>query len=321
MNGALLIHKPAGITSFGVIEALQKEFSRAQGLKKRKELPKMGHGGTLDPFAEGLLLLCVGRGVKLARYFLGSDKVYEGTIRFGQTTIPGDPTAPISETSEVIPESLERIQEVARGLTLQPYLQLPPMHSAKKHEGRPLYELARQGIEIEREPVSCQLFSFDILDYEVPCARFRVACSSGTYIRTLAQDLARLLGTVALLDSLKRTASGGFRLENALPLDAVLRATAEKQLWDELSGWIPFDRMLEGYARTEATQDEVTSLMQGRQRDLLNLVRRAEPPTSLLYSGPYSDADNCLAVYSRNALVAVLRKPEGAPWEIERVFT
>lgn len=317
MNGALLIHKPSGISSFGVIQSLQKEFGRARGLNKRKELPIMGHGGTLDPFAEGLLIVCVGRGVKLARYFLGSNKVYEGTILFGQTTIPGDPTAPVSETSEVMPESRERIQEIARGLTLQPYLQVPPMHSAKKHQGKPLYELARRGVEIEREPVTCRLHSFDILAFDAPRASFRVACSSGTYIRTLAQDLARLMGTVALLETLKRTASGSFRLENALPLDEILRATAEQRCWDELAGWVPFDRMLEGYARTEATADEVNALIQGRQRDLLNLVHRAESPTSRAYA----DAENCLAVYSRNSLVAVLRKSEGEPWGIERVFT
>src|SRR4051812_27690492 len=166
---------------------------------KRRDLPKLGHGGTLDPFATGMLAVCVGRAVKLARYFLGSNKTYEGVIRFGETTVPGDPTAPISETSPVIPDSLEDIRKYAKTLTLQPYLQTPPMHSAKKVDGKPLYELARQGIEIEREAKVCHLYSFEILSYEKPRARFRLTCSSGTYVRTLAQDLARMMGSVALL--------------------------------------------------------------------------------------------------------------------------
>src|SRR5690348_4657881 len=139
MNGAFLVHKGQGISSFGVIEKIQRFLIEKLQVKKR-DLPKMGHGGTLDPFATGLLVVLVGRGVKLARYFLGSHKVYEGVIHFGKTTIPGDPTDPISETSSVIP-TLKQIQVLAHQLTLQPYLQTPPMHSAKKQNGKPLYEL------------------------------------------------------------------------------------------------------------------------------------------------------------------------------------
>src|ERR1700679_1984049 len=113
MNGALLIDKPAGVSSFGVIEKLQRAWWE-RTVKKRRDLPKIGHGGTLDPFATGLLVVCVGEGVKLARYFLGSTKVYEGLIRFGEATVPGDPTAEISERSEHLPSSLEEVRESAR---------------------------------------------------------------------------------------------------------------------------------------------------------------------------------------------------------------
>src|SRR6185437_14260340 len=104
-DGAILIDKPASLSSFGVLEALQKSLRSRTGLK-RKDLPKLGHGGTLDPFATGLLIACVGHGAKLARYFLGGDKEYEGLLRFGKTTLPGDPTAPVTETTDVLPESL-----------------------------------------------------------------------------------------------------------------------------------------------------------------------------------------------------------------------
>ncbi|MGK5088703.1 tRNA pseudouridine(55) synthase, partial [Bdellovibrionota bacterium FG-2] len=128
MNGALLIRKEPGLSSFGVVDALKSQLIQIRKIKP-KDLPKLGHGGTLDPFATGLLIVCVGRGVKLARYFLGSRKEYEGLMKFGETTIPGDPTAPISERTDHIPESIEPLQDLARRLTMQPYLQIPPMHS------------------------------------------------------------------------------------------------------------------------------------------------------------------------------------------------
>src|SRR5436190_3161938 len=133
MHGALLVDKHAGVSSFGVIELLQRELCKQSGLR-RKDLPKIGHGGTLDPFATGLLVVCVGRAVKLARYFLGSDKGYEGVFRFGETTVPGDPTAPISESTTHLPaaDSLPELRTLAAKLASHPYLQIPPMHSAKK---------------------------------------------------------------------------------------------------------------------------------------------------------------------------------------------
>ncbi|MCM2279620.1 MAG: tRNA pseudouridine(55) synthase TruB [Oligoflexia bacterium] len=321
LNGAFLIDKHAGITSFGIVEHLQRRIAERQnpGVRpRRSELPKMGHGGTLDPFATGLLVVCTGRAVKLARYFLGSLKEYEGTIRFGETTIPGDPTAPVSERSEHVPASREQIQEVATRLTLQSYLQTPPMHSAKKKDGRPLYELARQGVEVEREPKACQLYSFEILSYEKPCARFRLRCSSGTYVRTLAQDLARLLGSVAMLDALRRSGSGPFRVESALALEAIDQAVAAGQEWDELPCWIPFDRMLEGYDRAEASEEDARALFEGRQNVLFNLLKRVEPGPARTAAGP--EAERRVAIYSRGSLIAVAERTQGQ-LSLERVFT
>jgi tRNA pseudouridine55 synthase len=314
LNGAILIDKPAGMSSFGVIEALQRQLCEGRGLRRR-DLPKLGHGGTLDPFATGLLAVCAGRAVKLARYFLGATKHYEGVIRFGETTVPGDPTSPVSETSPVMPASIDAIRAMARQLTLQPYLQTPPMHSAKKRDGKPLYELARQGIEIEREPKLCRLSDFEILAYEAPRARFRVTCSSGTYIRTLAQDFGRLLGTVAMLESLSRTGAGQLRLADAWPLDRVKAALREGKLWDELPCWVPFDRLLDGYDRAEATSEETEALLQGRQNVLFNILRRA-PAAS---PGQENEDAPCIAIYNSRRLVAVARREQGV-WGLERVF-
>ncbi len=314
-DGLLLINKHAGVSSFGIIKILQDELSTTCGLK-RKEFPKLGHGGTLDPFATGLLTVCVGKGVKLARYFLGATKTYEGVILFGQTTVPGDPTAPISETSDSIPESLEQLQKLATALTKQAYSQTPPMHSAKKVDGKPLYELARAGIEIDRDPKICQLYRFEILSYEKPRAHFRLVCSSGTYVRTLSQDFAKLLGSVGMLESLSRTAIGGFQLENAWNCEQITQAMKEGKAWTELPCWIPFDKLLEGYDSVQVTSSETAALFQGKQSVLLHVLKRSEPNPSL--KNPIG-LDQCLAIYEGEKLIAVARKDD-SKWGLERVF-
>ena len=313
-NGALLINKQEGVSSFGVIEILQDQLRAQHGVKK-KDLPKLGHGGTLDPFATGLLVVLVGRAVKLAQYFLGATKGYAGTMRFGETTIPGDPTAPISERSDVLPTSEVALQDLAHRLTLQPYLQIPPMHSAKKKNGKPLYELARAGIEIERDPKLCHLYDFKIKSYEAPHAKFEVRCSSGTYIRTLAQDFGRHLGTVALLETLHRTSSGVFSVAHAMTTDQIGSATTNGASWDELPCWMPFDRLLDGYDRADATQMERTDLIQGKQNVLFNLLKRTQSPT--LKSSQQNET--CVAIYCNEALVAVARR-DSERWGIDRVF-
>lgn len=316
VSGALLVDKRPGLSSFGVIEELQKMAEARYGVRKR-QLPKFGHGGTLDPFATGLLAVCVGRAVKLARYFLNSTKTYEGVILFGQTTTPGDPTSPVTETSDRTPDSVERLRESARLLTQHPYLQTPPMHSAKKRDGKPLYELARAGLEVEREPKLCHLYEFEIAEYAPPRARVRVVCSSGTYVRTLAQDFGRLLGTVAMLESLDRTATGCFRSAQAWTLERISGALASGAGFDELECWIPFDRLLDGYGRAEATHDEKLALFQGRQNVLFNILRRStlSGPDASVVAGQ----ESCIAIYHRDSLVAVARREKDV-WNLERVF-
>lgn len=309
-NGALLINKHAGVSSFGIIEALQRGLiaQDPSGKTRKRDLPKMGHGGTLDPFATGLLIVCVGGGVKLTRYFLGSTKTYEGVIHFGQTTTPGDPTAEITERSSVIPGTLEAVQTEAIKFTLSPYPQIPPMHSAKKKDGKALYELAREGIEIEREPRICQIYSFEILSYVAPCASFRVSCSSGTYIRTLSQDLGRQMGSVAMLDSLHRTASGALNITRAMSVADILNS---KTPWNQLPCWLPVSRLLDGYDRAEATRAEALCLLQGKQNILKNILSRTQKKTP--EGSPY------IAIFTEERLVAVACLTDGI-WGLERVF-
>lgn len=318
LDGALLIDKPDGISAFGVIEILQ-ETLKARGLK-RSQWPKLGHGGTLDPFATGLMVVLVGDASKLARYFLGANKAYEGTIRFGETTVPGDPTAPVSETSAVIPESIEKLREMASKMSAQGYLQVPPMHSAKKKDGKPLYELARAGVEIERDPVLCHLHRFEILNYTAPRADFRVFCSSGTYVRTLAQDFSRLLGTVGLLERLRRTASGSFQITDAWTPTQITEAEKAGTPWNELPCWIPFDRLLAGYDHADATEQEAEALVRGKQNVLFPLLKRAtRPHLTESSASAYPGRETCLAIYHSHRLIAVARQEERA-WRLERVF-
>ena len=246
---------------------------------------------------------------------MGATKYYEGLIHFGQTTIPGDPTDPISETSPNLPASLEQLQELAKKLTLQPYQQIPPMHSAKKLNGKPLYELARAGLDVEREPKTCYLYEFLIQEYSAPNAKFGLKCSSGTYVRTLAQDFARMLNTVGMLDSLHRTSCGVFPIEKAMTLDQILQAGKNGESWDELPCWIPFDRLLDGYSRAEASSMEKEALNRGQQNVLFNILKRMESPTERS-----SERDDCVAIFCDNSLIAVARRDENI-WGIERVFS
>lgn len=276
LDGCLLVHKEPGVSSFGVIERLQRIIMAAKGLKKR-DLPKFGHGGTLDPFATGLLIVCVGEGTKLSRYFLGSTKEYRGVIRFGETTIPGDPTDPVSERSDHLPASLQEIQRVADSFCVarsgQPYLQTPPMHSAKKIDGKRLYELAREGIEVERKALECRIDEFQISEYDSPAARYRVRCSAGTFIRVLGQDLGRRLSTVAMLDTLERSASGRFHLEAALTLAELEAAGPDR--WSGLPCFVEMDQMMAGYPKLDLNEREARELRNGLVETVQNLSQRS----------------------------------------------
>jgi len=203
VDGVLLLNKPVGITSNA---ALQK----AKWLLNAK---KAGHTGTLDPFADGLLPLCFGEATKFSAYLLDADKRYRAVMQLGVTTSTGDPEGEILNTCEVTAscDDIDAALPRFRGEIEQ----IPPMHSALKHQGRPLYEYARAGIEIDRPPRKVTIRSLKIIDCDPPRVVFDVQCSAGTYIRTLAQDIGAVLGCGAHLTALARTDVAGFKLEQA----------------------------------------------------------------------------------------------------------
>ena len=203
VNGVLLLNKPVGITSNA---ALQK----AKWLLNAK---KAGHTGTLDPFANGLLPLCFGEATKFSAYLLDADKHYRAVLQLGITTTTGDPEGEILGTRDVT-VSCDDVAAVLPSF-MGEIEQIPPMHSALKHQGRPLYEYARAGIEIERPPRKVTIRALEMVECAPPRVVLDVQCSAGTYIRTLAQDIGAALGCGAHLTALTRTAAGGFALEQA----------------------------------------------------------------------------------------------------------
>jgi tRNA pseudouridine55 synthase len=214
LDGAILVDKPAGPTSHDVVDAIRRRF----GIKK------VGHCGTLDPNATGLLIIVLGRGTKLSERLMGDDKVYEGTIKFGEATDSYDSDGELTGSLPVMPMTLEQLNEEAATF-IGDLMQVPPMVSAIKKNGVPLYKLARKGIEVEREPRLIHVYNFRFTDYAEPLGQFRVACTKGTYVRSLAHDLGQKLGCGAHLTTLRRSASGKFDVADALPLDAVLKLT------------------------------------------------------------------------------------------------
>ena len=214
LDGAILIDKPAGPTSHDVVDAIRRQF----GIKK------VGHCGTLDPNATGLLVIVLGRGTKLSEKLMGDDKVYEGTVKFGETTDSYDADGEITETKPVPPLPLDQLNEAADTF-IGDLMQIPPMVSAIKKHGVPLYKLARKGIEIEREPRLVHIYNFRFTDYREPLGRFRIACTKGTYVRSIAYELGKITGCGAHLAALRRLASGKFDVAEAMPLAEVLKLT------------------------------------------------------------------------------------------------
>ena len=215
LDGAILVDKPAGPTSHDVVDAIRRKF----GIKK------VGHCGTLDPNATGLLIIVLGRGTKLSERLMGDDKVYEGTIKFGEETDSYDSDGELTGSMPIMPMTLEELNEEAAKF-IGDQMQVPPMVSAIKKNGVPLYKLARQGIEVEREPRLIHIYNFRFTDYIEPLGQFRVACTKGTYIRSIAHDLGQTRGCGAHLTTLRRSASGRFDVKDALTLDLILKLSA-----------------------------------------------------------------------------------------------
>lgn len=214
-DSVLLIDKPSGMTSFGVVARVRRKLSQQLGKKA-----KVGHTGTLDPFATGLMIIVTGKECRNAGTYSKLDKVYEATIRLGQTSSTGDPEGEITEVSDVQPA----LDEVNEALTqfVGEIQQTPPIYSAIKINGKRAYKLAREGgtaDTIEMPVRTVTIFSLDLVEYTYPEIKIRVHVSSGTYIRTLAEDLGKVLGTGAYCTQLRRTKIADYSIDDSVLLD------------------------------------------------------------------------------------------------------
>ena len=212
LDGALLIDKPAGPTSHDIVDTIRRHF----GIKK------VGHCGTLDPNATGLLIIVLGRGTKLSERLMADDKVYEGSIKFGETTDSYDADGELVASLPVLPLSIEQLNAAAAEFKGD-QMQIPPMVSAVKKGGVPLYKLARKGQEVPRDPRLIHVYNFSFHSYEEPVGWFRMACTKGTYVRSIAHELGQKLGCGAHLATLRRAASGRFNVSQAIPFEDVLK--------------------------------------------------------------------------------------------------
>ena len=212
LDGAILIDKPAGPTSHDVVDALRRQFN----------LKKVGHCGTLDPNATGLLIIVLGRGTKLSEKLMSDDKVYQGTIKFGETTNSYDAGGELVASLPVPPLTVEQLNQAAMEF-VGDQMQTPPMVSAVKKGGVPLYKLARKGVEVPREPRLIHIYNFRFSAYQEPVGHFRLACTKGTYVRSIAHELGQKLGCGAHLATLRRTVSGKFEVADAIEFEQAMQ--------------------------------------------------------------------------------------------------
>ena len=272
VHGVLLLDKPAGMSS-------------AQALAKVKWLlnaEKAGHTGTLDPFATGLLPLCFGEATKFAQDLLDADKTYEATVRLGVTTTTGDTEGEVISTNqvEVTRGQVDAVLEKFRG----PIQQVPPMHSALKRDGKPLYEYAREGVTLERDARDVTIHALELIEFAPPQLTLRVSCSKGTYVRVLGEDIGAALGSGAHLSGLRRTGIDTLSLSAASTIEA-LSGLSES---DRASRLLPVDALLSKFPRVELDEELARRFRQG-QRIALNRAGIAAPCDEgrvRVYGGP-----------------------------------
>ena len=249
-SGVLPVDKGAGVTSFQVVAQLRRAL----------RAPKIGHGGTLDPTATGLLPILIGEATKLTPYLVDLDKEYLATVRLGVTTDTQDLSGAVLETRTVPPLDAVTVTAALRRFvgTIQ---QVPPMYSALHHDGRRLYELAREGVEVERAPREVVVHAIELESLDSPDFVIRVRCGKGFYVRTLAADLGTALGCGGALAQLVRTRVGSYRLEDAAPWSLVRETRDGRDLWPYL---LPLDSALATMPEARLSEQGTRAFLNGQ---------------------------------------------------------
>lgn len=291
MNGILLVDKPEALSSAAVVRLIKKTY----GVKK------IGHLGTLDPFASGLLPLCVGAGAKIAQFLMAERKAYVGTIRLGVETDTMDATGDVIRTAS-LPPCLGAALNSLENRFLGEYWQTPPMYSALKRNGIPLYKLARRGIVIEREPRKVCIKHFSLVQLEADLLGFSLTCSKGTYVRVLAADIGAALGCGAHLVTLRRTAFGEFSINEALSLQQLLEEKTETP-----SSLLSPAQAMRHCQAIHISHEAATRLRQGQQDMLSRLPWVTQEQTIMALLEPNGE------------LVAIVENQQ-SQWRLARVL-
>jgi tRNA pseudouridine55 synthase len=293
ISGILNIDKPQGWTSHDVVAKVRR-------LSRQK---RVGHAGTLDPLATGVLLVCLGQATRVSEYLMRGRKVYRAAVYLGLSTDTYDADGQVTARAREVNVTLSQLEEALSAFVGR-IEQTPPMYSALKHQGTPLYKLARQGKTVERKPRPIEIHDIKLLDWASPVLTIEVACSPGTYLRSLAHDLGQQLGCGAHLSGLTRLASGHFTLDEAISLDALSEAFATGQ-WAELIH--PLDEaLLDFEAITLGSQAE-------RQIRFGQQVQGPEPSSSPSLCRAYSTEDKLIALLQYDTQTGL--------WQPTKVFS
>ncbi|MBQ8166355.1 MAG: tRNA pseudouridine(55) synthase TruB [Lachnospiraceae bacterium] len=287
IDGIINVYKESGYTSFDVVAKLR-------GILKQK---KIGHTGTLDPMAEGVLMVCLGKGTKLVDMITSGSKEYEATMRLGISTDTEDITGEILSKADV-PEDLSK-EQIIRVIEsyIGEYNQIPPMYSAIKKDGKKLYEYARSGVAIEREPRLVEIFSIEDIQVNIPDISFKVHCSKGTYIRSLCRDIGEKLGVGGTLTGLTRSEVHGFLLKDSLKLSQIEKLRDESKLEEHI---LPVDALLKHYTGYRIKKDFSKYLYNGNKlylNQLTKLDAGIQPETDIIR---VYDNHDFIALYEYN---------------------
>jgi len=294
IDGIINLNKPQGMTSFRVVARVRKLSGER----------KVGHSGTLDPETTGVLPILLGRATRLARFLVESPKVYRARIEFGRATTTYDASGTTTGRGDPSSLTLEQIESAIDSFC-GPIEQIPPMYSAIKHRGRPLYHLARAGIEVPRQPRMVTIYRLDLLDWQSPILSIEVECSKGTYIRSLAHDLGQLLGCGAHLEGLVRLQTGIFHIDKSISLTE-LEDVFEHGYWETFVH--PLDSVLSHLAAIVVDAAGEDAVVRGR-------------PLALADGQDAAHGEQRRAYSSDGRFLALLRfNSQNGSWRPEKVF-
>jgi len=302
MDGILNVNKPAGKTSFGIVAIIR----RLSGERR------VGHAGTLDPAATGVLPVCLGQATRVVEYLMDSTKKYRADIGLGITTDTYDAAGTVEKRSDISGITRAHLEEVLNSFRGK-ILQTPPMYSALKHRGKPLYELARNGITIERQQRQVEIYCLEILKWRPPVVTVDVVCSKGTYVRSLAHDIGQALGCGAIVQDLIRLKCCTFEIQNAVSITELETAFREED-WQRFV--YPMDHVLADW-KTETVSDETAqAIRNGRPVDLEQTPDRDAEQTP-----EPAERDLCRIYTSDGRLLSLVRfEPATRQWRPVKVF-